>query len=602
MGWSTGLADAAVTAGQQLHAAIYDRVSKDPTGRQRSVEKQEASNRRVCVGNGWLLTEDDVYTDNDRSASRFATKKRPNWDRLRDAVADSRYHVVVLWEVSRGDRDDLGWLGFLHLCRQLGVWIHIESHRHTYDPRKRRDYKTLAEEGLDSADESERISERIRGDVEANARRGMPHGVVTYGYRREYEVDGSGQRRIAGQFADDQTHVAAGQNGETEEYTHAGVVREIYRRLLAGEPIRAVVADLNVRGIPSPRGSARGWTPTTVRGVAVNPAYAGQRALNGVAVAAAKWPGLVSEADHHSLVGRLNDPARRTTRDTAIKHLGSGLFVCGVCGRKVRTVSQYYGRAYTCWPDKLVGRSPRAERREVTAAEVQGLRGLDVRGQAAGFVDLFEAGVSLASIARGLGLNRSTVSMRVQAERRRRGSRPVTRPRPAGEGFHVSRAADDVDAYVQLAMWRRLAREDVAEVLAEDARADERMAALAAEIAEKQARLDAARDGYAREGVPSLDTLNRVAATLEPEIARARARMNEARVGPVLEGLVLPTAGEVEAEWWRRSLPQRREVIRVLVERVEILPVRGRGRAGQVESVRIVWLRPRRGGDRKIAG
>jgi hypothetical protein len=236
------------------------------------------------------------------------------------------------------------------------------------------------------------------------------------------------------------------------------------------------------------------------------------------------------------------------------------------------------------------------ERRKVTDVEVAKLLGLDRREQSALLLELAEDGVSMRSIALRLGLNQSTVSMRVKAERDRRGYPPRAKLPPEESQYHVSRAMADVDAYVQMSVWARLARPDMAELLATDAEADQRMDRLAAEIAEKQARLDAARDGYARDGRPSLETLARIEATLAPEITQARERMNEARVGPVLAGLVLPTVDEVEAEWWRRTLPQRREVIRVLIERVEILPLRNKRRFDVTESVRIVWRRPKGAG------
>lgn len=594
MDWSNGLAERAIESGAQLCAAIYSRVSKDPTGRQRSVEEQDDANQRAATTNGWQVSEDTVYIDNDRSASRFATKTRPQWERLRSDVAAGKYHVVVLWEVSRGDRDALGWLEFLAMCRNLGVLIHITSHRHTYDTRKRRDYKTLAEEGLDSADESEKISERIRRDVEANAQKGMPHGVVTYGYRREYEVDASGRRRIVAQVPDEEPRTVAAVDGSPVIYTPAGIVREVTRRLLAGEAIRAVTADLNSRGVPSPRSGPRGWSPFTVRRIAANPVYAGIRVHRGLPVVAAVWPALVDPADHHALVARFSDPARRTSRDTTIRHLGSGLYVCGVCGNPVRTVTQYYGRAYTCWPPRLVSRSSRVDRRKVSDEETAALRRLAGSAQTARVLELYESGVSQISMSRALGVTQSALSMRLAAERKRRGAAAAP-PAPRGErAHHVSRNVDEVDAYVQMAVWQRLAREDVAALLAEDARADERMAVLAAEITEKQVRLDAARDGYARDGRPTLETLNRIEATLAPEIERARERMHQSRVGPVLSGLMLPSPAEVEAEWWRRSIPQRREVIRVLIERVEILRLRNKKTYRVVESVRIVWRRPRR--------
>jgi hypothetical protein len=54
-------------------ALIYTRVSKDKR-QGRSVEEQETECRRVCEHEGWTIA--DVLSDNDRSASRYATKTR----------------------------------------------------------------------------------------------------------------------------------------------------------------------------------------------------------------------------------------------------------------------------------------------------------------------------------------------------------------------------------------------------------------------------------------------------------------------------------------------------------------------------------------------
>src|SRR5690242_11100433 len=95
---SIGLAQSALDAGIPLVAAIYDRVSRDRAGRRRSVKQQDRANRAVAADEGWSVPDDAVFCDNDLSASRFATKPRPDWDRLRERVETRRVHVVVLWE------------------------------------------------------------------------------------------------------------------------------------------------------------------------------------------------------------------------------------------------------------------------------------------------------------------------------------------------------------------------------------------------------------------------------------------------------------------------------------------------------------------------
>lgn len=599
-----GFAHAALDAGTPLLAAIYDRVSKDRSGRRRSVKEQDDGNRAVCAAEAWVLAEDAVYCDNNRPASRFATKPRPDWDRLRADVAARRYHVVVVWEVSRGDRDDLRWLEFLHTCRKIGVLIHITSHRRTYDPRRRRDYKTLAEEGLDSADEAERTSERIQRDTESMALVGQPHGTVPYGYVREYEVDRHGQRHIVSQEPDDEPRSAKTRTGEVSVYTRAGVVREIARRVLRGEASRSVAADLNWRGIPAPAGGDRGWSPTAVRRVAMSPTYAGMRSYYGEVVAEGTWPPLVGKADHYALVARLSDQARRKVKDTSIKYLGSGLYVCGVCGAVVRPITRRNGLAYTCRPRVLVARSSRRAAREADAEDLAVLARLPVGEQTAMILDLVKTGVTQASVSRGLGLWPSTLSLRLKAERARRGEmKLVVAGDDREKSYHVARAMKDVDDHVERSVWLRLARPDLAELLtAEDARVESQLSEMTAEIAGMQARLDEARDSYATGKGLSLEGLLRVESTLEPAIKATRARLAQVRVGPVLEGLLLPDVNDVRAAWGARSLPQRRAVIRALVDRVEILPLRDKKRFTIEESVRIVWRQPNSRDDGEDAG
>jgi DNA invertase Pin-like site-specific DNA recombinase len=506
-----GLAHTARASGIRLVAGRYSRVSKDKRGDQRSVEEQDVDNLGVCEAEGWDPGE--PYCDNDLSASRFSRKKRDDWDRLIEDLAERRFHVVILWESSRGDRRLAHWITFLDLCRDIGVLIHITSHERTYDVRKRRDYKTLAEEGLDSADASELTSERVQRGSKSRARKGRPHGRDLYGYERVYGLDEKGRRDLVDVVPDERPRTTSSLKGEPVSYTHAGVVREIIERLASGDALRNVAVHLNGRGIPSPRNGAKGWTSTRVREIATNASYAGKRVYKGEVLEGVDpvWPPLVDVVTFQAAGSRFAPPGSVRRNEGSVKRLLAGLAVCGVCGRKVRRMGRKEAPRYVCAPDNI-----------------------------------------------------------------------------PGVGYCVSRDIAQVDAYVERTMWLRLAKADLAELFAADRRANEQLARLEAEIVEKEKRLEEARRSYMAGRLP-LASLEAMEAEEGPQIVRARERMSESRVAPVIRDLVGLSVGEIAEAWKARSVPQRREIIRVLAERIEILQVGSRKRYLPEESVRIVW-------------
>ncbi|MBV9515245.1 MAG: recombinase family protein, partial [Mycobacteriaceae bacterium] len=103
--------------GAVARAIIYNRVSSDPTGKGRSVEDQERENRAVCDRNGWPIGE--VLTDNDRSATRFATRERSEYRRLQEILRKG--DVLVTWKASRAQRDLTACVALRDLCAKRGV-------------------------------------------------------------------------------------------------------------------------------------------------------------------------------------------------------------------------------------------------------------------------------------------------------------------------------------------------------------------------------------------------------------------------------------------------------------------------------------------------
>jgi site-specific DNA recombinase len=118
---------------EMLRAVIYTRVSQDRNGIGRSVTDQERECRVVCEREGWQVIS--VFCDNDRSASRYATKSRPEFAQVLDLIDSGGYDVLVTWEASRATRDLKVYTQLAERCAIAGVlWCYSGS---THDLRTR---------------------------------------------------------------------------------------------------------------------------------------------------------------------------------------------------------------------------------------------------------------------------------------------------------------------------------------------------------------------------------------------------------------------------------------------------------------------------------
>lgn len=308
----------------QAGAGIYGRQSRNKA---KSIDEQVRAGEDVASENGWAIA--GRYQDGS-SASRYARKGRDDWQQVLDDMACGAFTILILWEASRGDRDLTSWSAMLDLCRKHGVQIYIISDERLYDPRKPRDWKTLATAGVDSAGESDLISVRVRRGHAGAAAAGRPsHGRTPFGYVRRYDPN-----------------TGALKDQEIDPDT-APVVRELFERLAKGEAINAIVRDFNARGLPRAAGAAK-WYPIRVRDIALNRAYIGERIYNGK-VSKGMWPALVEVEQFNAVEQILSDPKRVTTRPGSGVHLLSYLGVCGPCGAPLNVVrGRYKCRAKGC--------------------------------------------------------------------------------------------------------------------------------------------------------------------------------------------------------------------------------------------------------------
>ncbi|MFE2828485.1 recombinase family protein [Streptomyces sp. NPDC059271] len=314
---------------------LYARISEDPRDKRRGVKRQMADLRTFAADNGWEIGGE--YIENDVSA--HTGEERPEYDRLMSAalaaaarpgtrVILAGYHPSRVWRrrVERAQAiEDL---------RAAGCFVAFESGGF-FNMAKASDRSQLANLGESDTAESEVKSERVARAALERAQEGRANGKVAYGWRRKYEYDDRGQ--------------VNGFN-DIEHDVQAPVVREIVTRLLSGDTLIGITADLNRRAIPAPgAGQNRKhrtlgqdddgtrWNKTSVKKVALRPANAGIRVHHGTEYPAA-WPSLVSAEQHARLKELFVGRAETREKPGQRRYLLSWgeIATCGVCSGHLR--------------------------------------------------------------------------------------------------------------------------------------------------------------------------------------------------------------------------------------------------------------------------
>jgi DNA invertase Pin-like site-specific DNA recombinase len=316
----------------KTRAATYLRISHDFTGDHLAVDRQRRDCLKIVKARGWQPAGE--YVDNSISASD-RRKDRPGYNALVEAFEAGGFDALVCYDLDRLSRQP----------RQLEDWIDAAEHRGLLLATVDTDTDLTTDNGRLFArvklavarSEIERKSARQRSAAQQRIELGKPPlGVRLLGYTSRGQV------------------VPA----------EAATVRDMFARFEAGESLRGICEALTAAGTRPRHGGQ--WNPSTVRGVLTNGRYCGRSTLrtkvkNGTTnrvedvtlTGAGSWTPLVDEATFDLVQDRLADPRRRTQHGTDRKHLGSGLYTCGVCHSPVRAFS---GGRYRC-PNACVNRA-----------------------------------------------------------------------------------------------------------------------------------------------------------------------------------------------------------------------------------------------------
>ena len=321
-----------------VRAAIYLRISEDRTGEGLGVARQRQACEQLCAARGWKVVE--VLEENDTSAS--GDRPRPLFTRLLEMIEVGEVDAVVVWHADRLVRRLVDLERVIELCERNCVKLAtVSGDLDLSTDAGRLNARILA---AVARNEVERKSARQRAAFEQAAAAGKP----------------TGGRRAFGYTAD-HLHL---------EPTEAPIAAEMFQRFAAGESLGEIMRDLNKREILTPRGFK--WTTGTVKTVLKNPRYAALRGVRRVKLVArgrtssaegghlqrehwysvagrAVWPAIVDEATWRACERRLRDPARaKYYTGSTQQYLLSGLAVCGVCGRKLKSGTNQGGRTLKC--------------------------------------------------------------------------------------------------------------------------------------------------------------------------------------------------------------------------------------------------------------
>lgn len=306
------ITDAPSAAPSTRTAGLYMRISRDYTGESLGVTRQEEDCRALALRLGW--TVDEIYVDNDISAS--GRKPRPAYKRMLADIESGRIDAIVAWHPDRLYRRavDLGELVEL-----------VQRHRIQVATVNAGEIDLASPTGL-------LVAEMLAAVAMYEVRHKSERWARSWQQRREMGIVPRTGTRMYGYAPD----------GEIIE--HEGeIVREMARRVLAGESLMSISRWLDGSGIVATRGSA--WTSGNVKRYLLNPRVAGWSTLRGEIVGEGNWEPILDRDVWETIRARLESSTRAHMPRVAL--LGRLLFC--VCGQGMITAKANGGkRTYRC--------------------------------------------------------------------------------------------------------------------------------------------------------------------------------------------------------------------------------------------------------------
>ena len=244
-----------------MKAAVYARKSTDDGGD--STARQIEHAKAYAEKKGWTVSDAHIYEDTGISGAEF--ENRPGLQKLLSALKPSPpFSVLIMSEESRLGRETLevGWRLKQLSVAGVRVFLYLQDRELTINTPTEK--VLLSVTNFAAEVERERARERTYDALLQKAKLGHVTGGKVYGY---------------------DNHAVRGPNGERSHVvqvvneSEAEVVREVFKLYASGKGGIKIATELNLRGIPSPRGS---WSPSSIREILRRDLYRGERIWNRV--------------------------------------------------------------------------------------------------------------------------------------------------------------------------------------------------------------------------------------------------------------------------------------------------------------------------------
>ncbi|WP_394621241.1 recombinase family protein [Lentzea sp. JNUCC 0626] len=322
-------------------AWLYGRVSNKLEDA--SVENQNELSRGWCADRTWNLTREYNTTGRrDGSASDFAKVIREWWETLLAHVIAGLEDpslpmpdVVVLYEVSRGDRRLIQWAETMKLFAAAGILVGVHSEERVFDPRLDSDWESLMNLALKAEAEVKRTRRRSTRNLSQRMAAGVPMGPIPAGWfvkkdsrgktiveidgRPVIKVDGKAVVHIDGRYVP-VDEVEGRRVRHFEDPKYAPIRAEVITRVGKGEPFSDIRDDMISRGVLAPsdyQRKQRGepvlgvmWDDNAVKRMASDPRCIGKLMVDGELIDGQVEPIVGPEVFYRAL-NVVNDAARK---------------------------------------------------------------------------------------------------------------------------------------------------------------------------------------------------------------------------------------------------------------------------------------------------
>lgn len=339
--------------------ALYARQSKaDPDG----IERQLPRIRKLAEERGWTVV--DEYVDDGMSASK-SRGPGSDWARMLADAKAGKVNTVIGVDLDRLLRSLTDLLTLIE-HNLMAVTVNGDIDLSTADG----EFRATMLAAIARFEVRRKAERQSRAQLQRAQQGRAPKGVRPLGYATNgdlIEDEAVVVHELFRLFAiDDGPSIAAlakGLSGEAADYIPTSLPRLPKRN-------RTLTIERNERRVaagedPLPVPADGPWDSSTVLGILRNPRYAGysvytdrnDRAKNKRRTWYAqilrdedgdpimgKWTPIVEPDVWWRVQERLNAPARITNRtgSTARKHMGSGLYLCGLCDKPVVAHSKRY--------------------------------------------------------------------------------------------------------------------------------------------------------------------------------------------------------------------------------------------------------------------